>query len=848
MSNIVINTDNRNGNIIQTTIINRIVFKPQRWLKKTFRKKKYYQDLTLLLSTQLQRKIEVQKTNKKYIPDIFLELNEVKESLRYVTQPILFYKKEFNEIKNIEFYFFNEVLERLGFEKAQLRIDNSLKNPKSLSLINKNVETLKNIFKEFRSAIPNTMDEQERLEQVLSEEQYKILIKEQGIHHRFGWFLDNFEKKFDLLTKKFILLTEKAGQGKTNLICDFIDKVMLKKNLFGTMFTGNEFNNLSREEIEDVILKDIYGFNTNGMTFDNFLNDIEYLCKQNNSTFTILIDGLNENSNIEHFSAELYKFVEKILQKDYIRLIFTCRSEYFDERFKIFKQPSFEKDMLMMDNYMSRYHHHDENLPQYLEDRLIKSYFNFFQVENTVFDNVKTKLAEDFLLLRIFSEVYGKKTNPNACMEQVYDIYKDELFKQYFEFKKEQLDNRTIYSLTDFQKLFKVILNYMIDDNHQYINIPFEELDDINMDLLNHIIDEDIFFRKDLIKDENSILGNSEVLNFTFDEFRDYLLADYLVNSDIGIKSFLESISEDDTSIEGIKKYLFFKSRKNIYREKLKFLEILEDYNDLFLDNIFSIKDEDVIVEDINKIKELFLLGYSFSKDIIYFLMYRHHTKRYKKLNIFTLFEIITSLTDEQYDELVNPKFKIKDENYLRERKGNFLNLIKQLEEIIGNRDFNKEYQLNNIFEWMFLLLAIEDEYEYEYPPYELIQLLQNYIDKYPNNAKIILLKYQDIKLKRVQLQIWKLLNYYADKQIDFNEDFCNKVFESFIGEEDTQLNNQKQSFLEKCYQENQKLFNIEQKKFFYELEEMYKKEQQDFRDLVNENVDLDKFRKSLRP
>src|SRR5690606_943287 len=145
----------------------------------------------------------------------------------------------------------------------------------------------------------------------------------------------------------------------------FVDKVMIKKNLLGVMFTGNEFNRLSQQQIEDVILKDIYGFQNTHITFDEFLDDIEYICNKNNAIFTIVIDGLNENSNIEQFSQELYRFVEKILVKKFIRLIFTCRSEYFEQRFNIFKEPSFNQKMLMMDNYMERYHRHDEELPEY---------------------------------------------------------------------------------------------------------------------------------------------------------------------------------------------------------------------------------------------------------------------------------------------------------------------------------------------------------------------------------------------------------------------------------------------------------------------------------------------------
>lgn len=821
-----------------------IVKNAKRWFKKTFQKEKYYQELLSLLNNQLQRKVEVQKNNKKYIPEVFLELNDIKEKLRYITQPMLFYKKEIEELKGIEFYFFNEVLEKLGFEKKEILIEDTLTQPKSIDEINHFIVKLTKIFENFKDSIPS-LDERKQLKQKLSSEQYELLIKEQGTDRRFERFINRFEKKFDLLNKQLIFLTEKAGQGKTNLICDFVDKVMIKKNLLGAMFTGNEFNSLNKQQIEDVVLKDIYGFQNTHITFDEFLEDIEYICNENNAVFTILIDGLNENSNIEHFSLELYKFVEKILAKKFIRLIFTCRSEYFEERFQVFKETTFNQKMLMIDNYMERYHRHNEELPEYLQDRLLDSYIKFFKVKSTIFDNVRNQLSEDFLLLRIFCEVYGEYTNPNAPTEQVYDIYKDDLFKKYFEYKRKEIETTTSYSLTDFQQLFKVILDYMIV-KHQYINIPFGELNGINKELLNHIINEDIFFRKDLINDEASVFANKEVLNFTFDEFRDYLLADYLATDLPDIEAFVTSITTDETSIEGIKKYLFFKSRKSEYREKLNFLESLENYDELFLSNIFSVKDEDIEHGDIQKIKNLFISGYDFSKVIIRFLMFRHKTKIYQKLNISTLFEIITTLDDAQYSELVNQKFKIEYDYYDRNRKGYFLNLLKQLDEILDERDFSKEYQFHNVFEFMFLLLGVDDEEAYNQCPYELIELLEKYIEKYPDDAKKVLLKYRDIKISRVKLNIWKLINHYADKQVDFDSGFCQEIFDEMLITEEQLLQNQYQYFLEKCYAINIDLFNDEQKKFFEDLEKEKEERRAFFKDLRNGKIDIESLFKDI--
>ncbi|MCW8895016.1 hypothetical protein [Sulfurimonas sp.] len=846
MSNIVKDTDNRWGVINQTTIRNYLIFKPKKWLKKTFQKDKYYQSLHLILRHQLNKKVQTFKDNKKYIPDIFLELDDVKEKLRYITQPILFYKKNIDEIKNVEFYFFNEVLENLGITKKNLDISIRYSSPKTQSELNETIEQLMNDFLKFKESIPN-FDDRKEMENKLSEEKYKLLIKEQGLNHRFGRFLDNFEKKFRLLQKQFILLTEQAGQGKTNLVCDFVENVMLKKNLLGVMFTGNEFNNLHRDKIEDIILKEIYGFES-GIEFNEFFDDIEYLCKSNNTTFTIIIDGLNENINIKYFSKELYSFVEEILKKDFIRLIFTCRSEYFDDRFKNFKEPSFLNKMEMQESFMNRYKRYREEFPEHLEDRLISSYMKFFQIKSTLSPNVRATLANNFLLLRMFSEVYGTKDNPTAPVEQVYNIYKDDLFKKYFEFKHEQINVKTKYGSTELKKLFESILKYMVETNI-YTNISLDNIEDIDLELLEHIIDEDIFFRKDLIKDESSIYANSEVLNFTFDEFRDYLLADYIVNNEkIDPKIFLESIDENMTIREGVERYLFFKSRKKMYKVKLQFLEELEYYDNLFLSNIFSVSDEDINDDDIHKIKDLFIQDVVFSKKIINHLMYRHITRHYIKLNIFTLFDIILSLNDDEYSTFVSEKYKIKYDyySYQRERKGGFLQLLEDLYGILETRNFSKEYQLHNVFEFMFLLLGVTDETAYGSSVYELTELLENYIDKYPENAKKILLKYEDINIEKIKLEIWKLLNYYINKQIDFDNEFYKETFKKFIGLEDGILKNNILRFLEKCYKLDSSWCTSEEHSFFKDLENEEKTRMQFFRDVADGKADLSELLEDL--
>ena len=65
-----------------------------------------------------------------------------------------------------------------------------------------------------------------------------------------------------------------------------------------------------------------------------------------------------------------------------------------------------------------------------------------------------------------------------------------------------------------------------------YEDIPIQKIIEnkqISKNVLLKLVDENIFFRRD-IKNKSGVLLDKEVISFTFDEFRDYLIADYLIN------------------------------------------------------------------------------------------------------------------------------------------------------------------------------------------------------------------------------------------------------------------------------------------------------------------------------
>jgi hypothetical protein len=83
--------------------INKII-KETTFDKNKFKKMK--SEMISFASHQLARQIN----SKKYIPDIYIEISELKEQLRFFCYPLLFCNKLIDEINNLNFSSINEYL------------------------------------------------------------------------------------------------------------------------------------------------------------------------------------------------------------------------------------------------------------------------------------------------------------------------------------------------------------------------------------------------------------------------------------------------------------------------------------------------------------------------------------------------------------------------------------------------------------------------------------------------------------------------------------------------------------------------------------------------------------------
>ncbi|NVL89958.1 MAG: alpha/beta hydrolase [Desulfobacterales bacterium] len=777
-------------------------------------------DIKNATKTALQRKIQTNKNNKKYIPDVFLEIDTIKEFARHILDPILCLKKIVYEINCIDFTHFYYVFDLLDIEPFSLHIDESFLEDITITNVLDKSKKIYDTLEDKITWLSNIDFDRQNLR--LSEENYKYLIKYDGTKWRITRIIKDFQKRLLTINKKVFLLTERAGQGKTNFICDLAENFIVRKQFLGVMFSGSDFKVTSLDDIKKTLLYEAYGLH-GSPSFDVFISELKRICISENITFTIIIDGLNENSDVPEFAKQLYRFIEYLVPYDFIRIIITCRSEYFNERTnRVFSNPSFQDELLLIQDY--RASNRQNAYSGHLRHRIVNSYFKYFDVRNQVFNNVRYRLSEDFLLLRIFSEVYGRNANPNAPTDQVYHIFKADLFKAYFDYKFDSLERAQVtYSKTQFKNVFASILDFMIK-NLTYTNLPLNAIPGVDETVLECLIHEDIFFRKDLIRDETSAFGNIEVLNFTFDEFRDFLLADYLVINNFDVEQFCSALKEQESQLlEGLLKYLFFMSRKPQYEDQLSFLD--KDEN-LFIENIFAVNETYIRAKDMEKIQSLFYTNLYFSSTIICFLMFRYRTNIYTKLNITLLIQIISSLDNKQYLDLVNPVFETIERDYYGRRYHSpdhfhydILKLVGDIKPLLKDVDFSEDQEYHNIFHFYLLLLGVRSS-KYGETSHKVIDLFEAYISKYPHNARQLLTRYYDIAIDGVRNTILSLLNYCAKSNIQFNRDFCDKLYHQYIELDDRNYSKTLAfRFLQYIYKISPMTFDDDQKAYFEKQE-----------------------------
>lgn len=649
-------------------------------------------DETLYSDFQIQKNIK----SGKYLPDTFLEKRELKEHLRYFVDPYLFTPYVADKIYRLNFDRLNRGRKlwnkpKFNFNVAQFKVDNTVS---SFSHLYEPLLKMREYIKEKGMSLSSQN----------SNEDYFSSTK-------CG------KKVTDLtyLTSRLCLLTGNAGQGKTNFLCDFTENVLLKRHVPFVYVNGYE---VDATDIENVFVKTICPVQE--ISFSKMMDELAKYCNAKRKPVVFIVDGLNENPSPEHFALSMEKFLKRFLAFDFVKMIMTCRSEYLDENFSDLLN-AFSDDMIIERDIYQHIHNGDENL-------LLEKYFRHFKIDVSLSDGVRSSLTNNLLLLRIFCEA-----NRDKHLGFISHIKRDELFTAYYDKMLSRVaeahdwEERKILRTRKIKNFFFLILKYMIR-NDTFFNVPiddlFEEMGEEDENMLLRFLDENILLRKDLAERKDSFGGKKEVVNFTYDAFRDYLLAHYALDTLVGQveeqKALISRYTHDGHQLkEGIIPYLFVHAKNEEHRDILDFMKSLSWYVPAFEKYIWDVDEFKISEEDIELLKSRVLEN---PKMLAKKLLFRGRwdTKIHPKLNILVLLEIVSQMDDTQLYCWVNKVWPSITEKYWGSRQtSDREEFVSMNEAILDDKHLfdSKDSQL--IFQFFAYVAAVtEGKAKYVYQRY----------------------------------------------------------------------------------------------------------------------------------
>lgn len=591
----------------------------------------------------------------KYLPDVFLEDRKFKEYLRCFVAPYTFYTKLYDETTKLNFDYYNQVCslnEKKTFDFSVSSFSNNLQGV-------------------------NFADASKKTDVIQKYLRDKVLeLEKQGtnLSHYTKYKIENVIKGFEYCTKRICLIKGKAGQGKTNIVCDFVENILLKRNI---PFVFLNCLGIDAYNIENSIARALYPLDK--FSFGDLLRYIQRFCIQQNKPFIIIIDGLNEHENYSLLKTNFKHFIDAILDYDFIKLIVTCRTEYFHANYKdLFA--TCQNNVVEYESY-SQLNDNDFGA-------LIDNYCDYFKFSADFTDEIKREFSNNLLLLRIFCD-----SHQNQNVGKVVHLRKDSLFSSYLSQMCENVASMIPNtSKQDVYFIIKTLVKLMLEKNI-FSNVPvdaiWEKLSDRQRVIFNQFVDSNILIKKEL----SQKVFNKEVVGFTFDEFRDYMISHYLIDEvfdintpSIFIKFVTMFTSQEHILREGLICFLFCYSKEN--NDSFMVLKNMNWFNEAFIKYIWEIKEENIDDDDVELLKRLVIEKPILSQKLIY--EGRLNTNMYKKISVKILIDILIGFTDTELEQFLDIVWPINDieiyyPNRINNPRDSFINVVE--DKILRNSD-----------------------------------------------------------------------------------------------------------------------------------------------------------------
>lgn len=490
---------------------------------------------------------------KKYEPSLYIELNQNMENLRFFLFGNKWKKRIVQKYNKIFRGYEGEKLKKTFKNDYSYKISIFTKNSK----IRKHLNSFICLFEAIRS---------ERKSYIEKLGEYFFIVR--NLAYDYSKIIEDIHQYLDMITQKSILIVGSAGNGKTNLMCR-ISEIAIGNKIPVMLINSRDID----AECKDYILNKLPVPNKLKWLSNIYLHIISFLLLLQKKNFYIIIDAINENDR-EVFINSIGKMVDYFSRYKRIRIALTCRSEYFESRYKNYfeecEHPPHIFD-IMADRYDNR-----------ASLKMLKTYRKYFNVQGKISYHAQKRLFKSLFLMRVFFEV-----NSNHD-EGVMELRNAEVYLSYLERINDEI--KTINFIDIVNKVAKVMI-----ENSEYNHVTLESLNISNDDRIKlfQVLDDNLIMSRTILTGQGITKNKDEVVAFTFDEFRDFCLARYLLRYSEGVRDseytlFFSKASEMFTNrqspVEGVIKYAYYYFKSTGYIELSK--KILDLYSASDIQNI----------------------------------------------------------------------------------------------------------------------------------------------------------------------------------------------------------------------------------------------------------------------
>lgn len=477
------------------------------------------------------KQVAIFKKNRKYIPELFTELNGNLENLRYFA---FSYRWKRRIIREYNRQFGNA----LGKEIAQTLSNNLLtrKLPYRTTVDDLMIAIVKR-----RKVIEQLNEDKAHNREKYGEKFFYI--------REYTYFipakLSMLYTRCELLKAKNLIIVGSAGNGKTNLLCSLVENLI--NNNMPCLFINSR--DIDCDCFDYVVSKLLPERLLNAKKA--FLTVVSGLLMLTNKYFFVVIDAINENDT-EIFASSIGKMIDMLSKYKRIKVICSCRSEYFDARYKKY----FEKCTADLYTFALDQVEYDDRA----KEKIMFLYGKYYDVHVLLSANVRERLMHSLLLMRLFFEVNAGRNTGNLELRDA------EIYKAYIE--KVTQDAEPF----DFQSKVNDLAKLMVERNE------FKEikLDDLGLSTedrarFKNVLDDNLVISRKIQAGTGITERSVEYVYFVFDELRDFCITRYLLTTEeekksdaySGFFSFVEELNEQCLSpLEGVLKYAYHYFKK----------------------------------------------------------------------------------------------------------------------------------------------------------------------------------------------------------------------------------------------------------------------------------------------